>query len=75
MAVKFEFTLDDIDASNLIDILHDAQVRVLGKAMEFIKSEMTNEEVAKVEWYKDHAAYLEELKQKVLAGNTQVEKF
>ncbi len=57
--VKFEFTLDEIDAENLIRILNDEKCRALEKAIDN-------------NWYKAHATYLEYLKQKVLAGNTRV---
>ncbi len=40
--VKFEFTLRDIDASNLIDILHSEQVRALDKGRTFINNNMTS---------------------------------
>lgn len=73
MAVKFEFTLSDIDASNLISILHDEQVRALVRAREFIKKDMTQVDQANFDWYNRHADYLQELKEKVLAGNTRVE--
>ena len=39
--VKFEFVLNDVDASNLISILHDEKVRALVKAQEFIKPQMS----------------------------------
>ncbi len=57
--VRFEFTLDDVDAENLISILNDERVRALEKALDN-------------DWYKAHATYLEDLKQKVLVGNTRV---
>ncbi len=57
--VRFEFTLDDVDAENLISILNDERVRALEKALDS-------------DWYKAHADYLEGLKQKVLVGNTRV---
>lgn len=57
--VRFEFTLDDVDAENLISILNDERVRALEKAIDS-------------DWYKGHADYLEDLKQKVLVGNTRV---
>lgn len=73
MSVKFEFTLSDIDASNLIDILQNEKARVLAKGMDFIKPEMTNADRLNLNWCNSHAEYLEGLKQKVLAGNTRVE--
>ena len=73
MAVKFEFTLNDVDAGNLISILHDERVRALNRAREFIKPKMTGVDQANFDWYNGHADYLETLKQKVLAGNTRVD--
>ena len=73
MAVKFEFTLSDIDAANLIAILHEEKVRIMVKAQEFIKPQMTKVDQANLDWYNGHADYLEDLKKKVLAGNTRVE--
>lgn len=72
MAVKFEFVLNDVDASNLISILHDEQVRALARAREFIKPQMTEVDQANCDWYNGHADYLQGLKEKVLAGNTRV---
>lgn len=70
--VRFEFTLDDTDASNLISILHDEQVRALDKAQDFCKPSMTRADQANYNWYTAHATYLEALKQKVISGNTSV---
>lgn len=72
MAVRFEFTLSDIDASNLIGILHDEKVRTLAKAIEHA-GHLDEVSQYNVDWYNRHADYLEELKQKVLAGNRRVE--
>ena len=73
MAVKFEFILSDVDASNLISILQDEKERALAKGMDFIKPQMTKVDRANLDWYNGHAEYLEGLKQKVLAGNTRVD--
>ncbi len=73
MVVKFEFTLSDQDASNLIDILQNEQVRALDRAREFLAGRVTRVDQANADWYNGHAEYLEGLKQKVLAGNTRVE--
>ena len=72
MAVKFEFVLNDVDASNLISILQDEKARALARGMDFIKPEMSKADQANLDWYNGHAEYLEGLKQKVLAGNTRV---
>lgn len=71
--IKFEFTLSDIDASNLIDIIHSAKCKALSDASQFIKSSMTRADQANLDWYNGHADYLEGLKQKVLDGNRRVE--
>ena len=72
MAVKFEFTLSDVDASNLIDIINSEKVRALSRAREFLVGSVTRVDQANADWYNGHADYLEELKQKVLASNTRV---
>jgi hypothetical protein len=76
--IKFEFTLSDVDAQNLISILHDEQVRMLNKALVFLAK--VNEHCgnhraaqANVDWYNAHADYLEGLKKKIAAGSTRVE--
>jgi hypothetical protein len=73
--IKFEFTLNNRDASNLIDILHNEHVRILEHAQTFIKpmTSMTRADQANHDWYIGHAGYLKSLKEKVLAGNKQVE--
>lgn len=70
--VKFEFTLSDVDAENLIGVLHDEQERTRAKARKYIKPDMSDVDQANANWYTAHADYLEELKQKVLGGNTRV---
>lgn len=73
MAVKFEFTLNDRDASNLIDIIQDAATRALQEGQKFIKQDMTRVDRANLDWYTGHADYLEGLKKKILAGNKLVD--
>lgn len=70
--VKFEFTLNDVDASNLISILHDEKMRALEKVQTFVSANMSKVDRANADWYAGHAEYLEGLKQKVLAGNSRV---
>ena len=69
MTVKFEFTLSDIDATNLMDILQAAKTKALIEAGKCLV--MNNQ--SGHNWYNSHADYIEELKQKVLASNTVVE--
>lgn len=70
--VRFEFTLSDVDAENLIGILRDEQERSRAKAREYLSEDMTDVDQANVKWYTAHADYLEELRQRVLGGNTRV---
>lgn len=66
--IKFEFTLSDIDATNLIDVLKSAKTKALVEAGKCLT--INNQYGAN--WYNSHADYIEEIKQKVLAGNTRV---
>ena len=71
--IKFEFILNDRDASNLIDILNNEHVRILEHAQTFIKPVMDGVDQLNYDWYVGHAGYLKSLKDTVLAGNKQVE--
>lgn len=72
MAVKFNFTLNDTDASNLISIIHDAKVAAIDTAQGH-KVGNTKVDQMNANWYLAHAEYLEELKQKVLNGVARAE--
>ena len=69
MTVKFEFTLSDVDAENMIDIFNMHKNKMLFKAVSFI----TKSDDQMADWYNRQADYAEELKQKILAGNTKVD--
>ena len=69
MAVKFEFTLSDVDAENMIDMINTYKNQMLFKAVSFLSK--NNSQMA--DWYNRQADYAEELKQKILAGNTRVD--
>jgi hypothetical protein len=60
--VRFEFTLSDIDASNLVDIIQGEKVRILALALDDLEN---------MDWYKKQADYLENMKQTVVAGSTR----
>ena len=60
--VRFEFTLSDIDASNLVDIIQEEKARILALALDDLEN---------MDWYKKHADYLENMKQTVIAGSTR----
>ena len=63
MSVKFEFTLSDEDASNLIFVLQEAKIQAMSRAFEFHTDSERDKQAR--EWHNEHARYLEELKQKV----------
>jgi N-acetyl-gamma-glutamylphosphate reductase len=65
--VKFEFTLDDTDATNLIDILHEEKARCFDIAADA----RVNKDYA--DWCVLHAEYLENLKKKIINGSSRVE--
>lgn len=71
--VKFEFTLSDVDAENLIGILQEEQVRARIKAQRFIKQDMSQVHQVNLDWYNAHADYLEGLKKKIASSSTRVE--
>lgn len=71
MAVHFEFMLDDVDASNLILILHDAKVEAQVKSSEY-SLDKTKVGRANADWYMGHAEYLDSLLQKVSQGGKKV---
>lgn len=69
MAVKFEFTLSDVDAENMIDMFNAHKNQMLFKAGSFLAK--NDDQMAY--WYNCQSDYVEELKQKILAGNTRVD--
>lgn len=72
MAIKFNFTLNDTDASNLIDIINGAKIAAMENAQEHMVGNSVADQ-ANTSWYLGHAEYLEELKQKVLDGVARTE--
>ena len=69
MTVRFEFELSDTDAENLLDILRREQVRSLHEASQSIAKGREKQ----ADWFNSHADYVNELRNKVLSGNTRVE--
>ncbi len=67
--VKFEFTLEDIDAANLMDLIHEEKCRMLAEA----GNHMAKGEHNHADWCNKRADYIEELKVKVLCGNKRVQ--
>jgi hypothetical protein len=60
--VKFEFTLDDQDAENLMDIIQSEKVRVMAMSLDNPNN---------ASWYSSHADYIENIKQTILAGSSR----
>jgi hypothetical protein len=66
MSIHFDFTVSDIDAENIIDIINKEKNDCLEEAMwaEYQK------ELKLAEAFRNHAVYIDELKSKML--NTKV---
>lgn len=76
MTIEFNFKLNDVDASNLVSILHDAMVSAKERRGEYMAQYDTSKSkvaLANADWYEGHSAYLEGLKQKVIAGGKRVD--
>ena len=76
--IKFEFTLNDTDAANLISLLHEEKIRSAERAEEYqlqVTERSGNHPVAQAnaDWYRSHAQYWDGLKKQILAGNSRVE--
>lgn len=74
MAVKFEFILDDVDAENLISIIDNARQHAERDAFKFESQHPTQVSEANATWYRRHAVYLGELKQKITAGSSRADE-
>lgn len=75
--IKFEFTVDDIDAANLIAILRDEADRSRARAEDYearVRERNGDHPTAEANarWYRAHTTYLEHLTEKVLKGNSRV---
>lgn len=69
MTVRFEFELSDVDAENLLDILHSQYTRTLLNQ----ERAMVKEQTAEAGWYSRHAEYIAQLKAKIAAGSSRAE--
>lgn len=68
MPVHFEFTLDDVDAENVFNVLNQ---HVLKNRYEVCYEKDRTE--AEIEWCKKHADYFEGVMNKMLKGNYHVD--
>jgi hypothetical protein len=64
--IKFNFTLDDEDAQFLIDIINKEKNLALSTTL--------NGNASTIVWYKQYSEYLDQLKQKILAGNLYIKE-
>lgn len=72
MTVKFEFTISDMDAENILGILQDAATNARYKAQLFISKNMTETDQSCVDCFNNHADYLVKLRTEMAAGSTRV---
>ena len=74
MTIHFDFTMSDIDAANLIDIISCEANNARLHAFKYnALKEPTRADVANRDWYNGHAEYLDNLKKIVLDGNKRVD--
>lgn len=68
--LKFEFVMNNRDASNLIDILNCEKTRALQSAQKFLAGapNITRVNRMNAAWYEGHAEYLEGIIQTILNG-------
>ncbi len=67
MAIRFTFTLNDVDAENLVDCINESRRRLIE---DFLEASSLDE--AKNLWLENHIAYLDSLKARVLSNQERV---
>ena len=69
--VNFNFTVDDIDAFNIIDIMRSGVNHCDVKIMDLMDEE--GDKKAEIEWYKNQKVYVKNLIQIMSSSTTRVE--
>lgn len=65
MALKFEFTVSEADAQNIMDQLRKAQVEAMLVAL-------SAEGQAATDWWRNHAQYWKDLTDQIITSVTKV---
>ena len=68
--VKFEFTMQDADAENLISCIQDQSTRSMLSASKFLKPNLSDGESKMYDHYMRDAAYFQKLKAIVSSGSS-----
>lgn len=72
--IKFEFELEEVDAMNLFNVLQTAISDTNFSALESYSDYLQTQELIKLaehDWFKAHAAYLQQILDKILAGQSK----
>lgn len=67
MTVRFQFTLSDIDAENLINIVRDDYLRTLEMARR-------EKDPAIADWYRRNAEYVDGIRKIMVDGTSRIEE-
>jgi hypothetical protein len=70
--IKFDFVVSEVDASNILSILQDVEDAAGIKSKGFLKEKMSNVDQANHDWWKAHAEYLKDLKNRVARGASEI---
>lgn len=72
--IKFEFELDELDAQNLCCVLQTTISNTNFSAYEIYSDYLQTQDAVKLaeyEWFKAHALYLQNLLDKIIAGQSK----
>ncbi|MHB8123396.1 MAG: hypothetical protein ACYDG4_14715 [Desulfuromonadaceae bacterium] len=70
--IKFDFVVSEVDASNILSILQEKELEAEANSRSFLKEKMTRVVQANLEWWKGHAEYLNDLKNRVARGASEI---
>ena len=72
MAIKFTFTLNDIEASNLFDWIRAHKCNLGMQIVEEMSKDKNEVSDAKVKWYKAHQNYMDKVTDRMLSNQERI---
>ena len=73
MAIKFTFTLNDVDAENLFHWIRSEQGQMDMEILREMSNDKWNVREEYIEWYKKHKFYIGRVMERMLANQEKVE--
>lgn len=73
MTVKFEFTVSDVDAENIIGIMREAALKAQLAVDRYTDPHLSATDQANRAWWIAHHKYLSALADRMAAGTTRVQ--